>query len=166
MKFSASEENYIKSIYRLQGKTEKVNTNSLAGYLNMRAASVTDMLKRLKTKKLLEYKKYYGFRLNETGNKEALKIIRRHRLWEFFLVTRLGMEWDKVHDIAEELEHVSSSELIKRLEKLLDMLNHYGISIGSQIKVLKAFGFDGSLQIKISKQPACIISGQAAQNIF
>jgi DtxR family Mn-dependent transcriptional regulator len=215
MKFSASEENYIKSIYNLQGKTEKVNTNSLAGYLNMRAASVTDMLKRLKTKKLLEYKKYYGFRLNDSGNKEALKIIRRHRLWEFFLVTRLGMEWDKVHAIAEELEHVSSSDLIKRLDsylgqpkidphgdpipdangkmpvlnqvslnnlslkkngivssvgsqtnQMMEMLNHYGISIGSQIKVLKAFGFDGSLQIKISKQPACIISGHVAQNIF
>ncbi|MEP6951201.1 MAG: metal-dependent transcriptional regulator [Ginsengibacter sp.] len=215
MKFSASEENYIKSIYNLQGKTEKVNTNSLAGYLNMRAASVTDMLKRLKTKKLLEYKKYYGFRLNDSGNKEALRIIRRHRLWEFFLVNRLGMEWDKVHVIAEELEHVSSGDLIKRLDnflgqpkidphgdpipdangkmpelnqvslknlpikkngivssvssqtqQMMEMLNHYGITIGSQIKVLKAFDFDGSLQIKISKQPACIISEQAAQNIF
>ena len=215
MKFSPSEENYIKSIYNLQGKTEKVNTNSLAGYLNMRAASVTDMLKRLKTKRLLEYRKYHGFRLNDSGNKEALKIIRRHRLWEFFLVTRLGMEWDKVHAIAEELEHVSSNDLIKRLDNFLDhpkidphgdpipdangkmpvlnqvslnnftlkkdgivssvssqtkqmmeMLNHYGITIGSRIKVLKAFDFDGSLQIKISKQPACIISGQAAQNIF
>ena len=119
MKFSESEENYIKSIYNLQGKTEKVNTNSLAGYLNTSAASVTDMLKKLKTKKLLEYKKYYGFRLNESGNKEALKIIRRHRLWEFFLVTRLGMEWDKVHAIAEELEHVSSNDLIKRLDNYL-----------------------------------------------
>jgi len=215
MKFSASEENYIKSIYSLQGKTEKVNTNSLAGLLNMRAASVTDMLKRLQTKKLLEYKKYYGFRLNESGNKEALKIIRRHRLWEFFLVSRLGMEWDKVHAIAEELEHISSSDLIKRLDnflgepkidphgdpipdangkmpvlsqvslnnfplkkngivssvsnqtgQMMEMLNHYGIGIGSKIKVLKAFDFDGSLQIKISKQPACIISQQAAQNIF
>jgi DtxR family transcriptional regulator, Mn-dependent transcriptional regulator len=215
MKFSASEENYIKSIYSLQGKTEKVNTNSLAVYLNMRAASVTDMLKRLKTKKLLEYKKYYGFRLNDSGNKEALKIIRRHRLWEYFLVTRLGMEWDKVHAIAEELEHVSSNDLIKRLDnflgqpkidphgdpipdangkmpvlnqvslnnltlkkngivssvssqtqQMMEMLNHYNISIGSQIKVLKRFGFDGSLQIKILKQPPCIISEQVAQNIF
>jgi len=215
MKFSASEENYIKSIYNLQGKTEKVNTNSLAGYLNMRAASVTDMLKRLKTKKLLEYRKYHGFRLNDSGNKEALKIIRRHRLWEFFLVTMLGMEWDKVHAIAEELEHVSSNDLIKRLDNFLDhpkidphgdpipdangkmpvlhqvslnnftlkkdgivssvssqtkqmmeMLNHYGITIGCRIKVLKSFDFDGSLQIKISKQPPCIISGQAAQNVF
>jgi DtxR family Mn-dependent transcriptional regulator len=215
MKFSESEENYIKSIYNLQGKTEKVNTNSLADHLNTRAASVTDMLKKLKSKKLLEYKKYYGFRLNDAGNKEALSIIRRHRLWEFFLVTKLGMNWDKVHAIAEELEHVSSNDLIKRLDnylgqpkmdphgdpipdadgkmpvlkqislnnltlkkngivssvsnqtqQMMEMLNHYGICIGSQIKVLKAFSFDGSLQIKISKQPACVISEQAAKNIF
>jgi len=215
MKFSESEENYIKSIYNLQGKTEKVNTNSLADHLNTRAASVTDMLKKLKSKKLLEYKKYYGFRLNDAGNKEALSIIRRHRLWEFFLVTKLGMNWDKVHVIAEELEHVSSNDLIKRLDnylgqpkidphgdpipdadgkmpilkqvslnnlklkqngivssvsnqtqQMMEMLNHYGIGIGSQIKVLKAFSFDGSLQIKISKQPACVISEQAAKNIF
>ena len=215
MKLSESEENYIKSIYKLQSKTEKVNTNSLAGYLNTTAASVTDMLKKLKSKKLLEYKRYYGFRLNETGNKEALKIIRRHRLWEFFLVSKLGMEWDKVHVIAEELEHVSSIDLIKKLDQylgqpkidphgdpipdergevpelkqvalndfslkkngiissvsnqtneMMKMLNHYGISIGSQIKVLKSFDFDGSLQIKISKQPACVISSRFAQNIF
>ncbi len=215
MKFSESEENYIKSIYTLQGKTEKVNTNSLADYLNTRAASVTDMLKKLKTKKLVEYKRYYGFRLNEAGNKVALKIIRRHRLWEFFLVSKLGMEWDKVHSIAEELEHVSSIELIKKLdqylgkpkidphgdpipdergemaslkqvalndlaikkngvvssvsnqtEQMMQMLKHYGINIGSQIKVLKTFEFDNSIQIKISKQPACIISSQFAQNIF
>lgn len=215
MKLSESEENYIKSIYTLQAKTEKVNTNSLADYLNTTAASVSDMLKKLKLKKLLEYKRYYGFRLNETGNKEALKIIRRHRLWEFFLVSKLGMEWDKVHAIAEELEHVSSTDLISKLDKylgqpkidphgdpipdekgdvrelkqialtdlsfkkngvvssvsnqtneMMKMLSHYGIGIGSQIKVLKAFEFDGSLQVKISKQPVCTISGQVAQNIF
>ncbi len=119
MKLSESEENYIKSIYKLQAKTKKVNTNSLASHLNTKAASVTDMLKKLKSKKILEYKRYYGFRLNETGNKEALKIIRRHRLWEFFLVSKLGMAWDKVHAIAEELEHVSSLELVKRLDEYL-----------------------------------------------
>jgi DtxR family transcriptional regulator, Mn-dependent transcriptional regulator len=215
MKLSESEENYIKSIYNLQEKTEKVNTNSLANFLNTSAASITDMLKKLKSKKLLEYRKYYGFRLNEAGNKEALKIIRRHRLWEYFLVAKLGMEWEKVHDIAEELEHVSSPELINKLDnylgnpkidphgdpipdekgkiailkqkalkdlpikqsatvssvsnqtpEMMQMLNHYGIGIGSQIKVLKAFEFDGSLQIKIAKKPECIISGMAAQNIF
>ena len=215
MKLSESEENYIKSIYNLQEKTEKVNTNSLANFLNTSAASITDMLKKLKSKKLLEYKKYYGFRLNDAGNKEALKIIRRHRFWEYFLVAKLGMEWEKVHDIAEELEHVSSSELINKLDnylgnpkiaphgdpipdekgkiavlkqkalkdlpikqsaivssvsnqttEMMEMLNHYGIGIGSQIKVLKAFEFDGSLQIKIAKKPECIISGMAAKNIF
>jgi DtxR family Mn-dependent transcriptional regulator len=215
MKLSESEENYIKSIYNLQEKTERVNTNSLANFLNTSAASITDMLKKLKSKKLLEYKKYYGFRLNEAGIKEALKIIRRHRLWEFFLVSKLGMEWEKVHDIAEELEHISSPELINKLDdylgkpkidphgdpipnekgkiavlkqkplkdlplkhnaivssvgnqtqEMMVMLNHYGIAIGSQIKVLKAFEFDGSLQIKIARKPECIISGMAAQNIF
>lgn len=215
MKLSASEENYIKSIYNLQKATEKVNTNSLAAFLDTSAASITDMLKKLKTKKLLEYKKYYGFRLNASGNKEALKIIRRHRLWEFFLVEKLGMEWEKVHAIAEELEHVSSVELITRLDhylgnpkidphgdpipdekgvmpvlkqtplidlpikkiatvssvsnqtpEMMEMLNYYGIKIGSSIKVLKSFVFDGSLQIKIARQPECVISGLAAQNIF
>ena len=77
------------------------------------------MLKKLKSKNLLEYKKYYGFRLNGAGNKQALKIIRRHRLWEFFLVSKLDMEWGKVHDIAEELEHVSSNELIEKLDRFL-----------------------------------------------
>ncbi|MEO6637552.1 MAG: metal-dependent transcriptional regulator [Ginsengibacter sp.] len=215
MKFSESEENYIKSIYKLQANTEKVNTNSLATLLNTKAASVSDMLKKLKSKKILEYKRYYGFRLNDTGNKEALKIIRRHRLWEFFLVSKLGMAWDKVHAIAEELEHVSSLELVKKLDEylgrprldphgdpipnekgemheinqvaltdfpykkngivssvsnqtteMMKMLDHYSISIGSQIKILKTFEFDGSLQVKIPKQRACVISSSFAQNIF
>ncbi|MEO6814216.1 MAG: metal-dependent transcriptional regulator [Ginsengibacter sp.] len=119
MKLSESEENYIKSIYNLQEKTEKVNTNTLAAYLDTSAASITDMLKKLKSKKLIEYKKYYGFKLNTSGIREALKIIRRHRLWEFFLVEKLGMEWEKVHSIAEELEHVSSIELITKLDQFL-----------------------------------------------
>ncbi|HVZ95373.1 MAG TPA: metal-dependent transcriptional regulator [Chitinophagaceae bacterium] len=119
MKLSPSEENYVKSIYNLQLKTGKVNTNSLAALLDTTAASTTDMLKRLKSKNLLEYKKYYGFRLNSAGNKYALKIIRKHRLWEFFLVSKLNMEWEKVHDIAEELEHVSSAELIEKLDNFL-----------------------------------------------
>jgi DtxR family transcriptional regulator, Mn-dependent transcriptional regulator len=215
MKLSESEENYIKSIYTLQEKTGKVNTNSLAKFLNTSAASITDMLKKLKIKKVLEYKRYYGFHLNVAGKKEALKIIRRHRLWEFFLVSKLGMEWEKVHDIAEELEHVSSPELINRLDtylgnpkidphgdpipdesgniqvlkqialrdvsvnksavvssvsnqtpEMMEMLNHYNIGIGSHIKILKSFGFDGSLEIKIARKPECIISGVVAQNIF
>ncbi len=120
MNYSVSEENYIKNIYHLQQQTETVTTNSLANELRTKPASVTDMLKKLQTKNLLEYKRYRGFKLNESGNKIALNIVRRHRLWEFFLVDKLGFEWDKVHEIAEELEHVSSVELIKRLDSFLN----------------------------------------------
>src|SRR5256885_316253 len=119
MNFSVSEENYIKGIYHLQLQTGLVNTNSLALELNTKPASVTDMLKKLKQKKILQYEKYYGFKLNEEGTKVALRIIRRHRLWEYFLVSKLGFEWDKVHVIAEDLEHVSSQELIKKLDTFL-----------------------------------------------
>lgn len=215
MNLSTSEENYIKSIYHLQAITGKVNTNALATQLNTKAASVTDMLKKLKTKKLIQYERYYGFKLNDKGNHTALSIIRRHRLWEFFLVSKLGFEWDKVHIVAEELEHVSSIELIKKLDEflgnpqidphgdpipdvngklpyikqinlsvlplkktavvssvsnhsaqMLEMLKHYGIGIGSQIKINRTFDFDGSLEIKLPKHPSCIISGQVAKNIF
>ncbi|MEP7142976.1 MAG: metal-dependent transcriptional regulator [Ferruginibacter sp.] len=120
MNFSVSEENYIKSIYHLQQQSDTVTTNSLANELQTRPASVTDMLKKLQTKKLLEYEKYRGFRLNATGNKVALNIVRRHRLWEYFLVTKLRFEWDKVHAIAEDLEHVSSIELIQKLDNFLN----------------------------------------------
>ncbi|MEO6730012.1 MAG: metal-dependent transcriptional regulator [Ferruginibacter sp.] len=120
MNFSVSEENYIKSIYHLQQQTATVTTNSLANELQTKPASVTDMLKKLQLKKLLEYQKYKGFRLNATGNKVALSIVRRHRLWEHFLVTKLGFDWDKVHAIAEELEHVSSTELIQKLDNFLN----------------------------------------------
>ncbi len=119
MNFSIAEENYIKSIYHLQQQQETVSTNAVAEALNTKPASVTDMLKRLQVKNILQYQRYKGFRLNTTGNKIALGIIRKHRLWEYFLVTQLGFEWDKVHDIAEELEHVSSHELIKRLDAFL-----------------------------------------------
>ena len=120
MKYSVSEENYIKGIYHLQQQTETVNTNSLANELNTKPASVTDMLKKLQTKKLLEYEKYKGFKLNAAGIKIALHIIRRHRLWEYFLVNKLGFEWDQVHEIAEELEHVSSVELTDKLDIFLN----------------------------------------------
>ncbi len=120
MTFSVTEENYIKSIYHLQQQTDTVTTNSLANELQTRPASVTDMLKKLQIKKLLQYEKYRGFRLTSMGNKVAVNIVRRHRLWEYFLVTKLGFEWDKVHDIAEELEHVSSAELIQKLDNFLN----------------------------------------------
>ena len=215
MNFTVSEENYIKSIYHLQQGALTVNTNSLATEMQTRPASVTDMLKKLKTKKLLQYERYKGFKLNETGKKVALGVVRKHRLWEYFLVDKLGFDWDKVHPIAEELEHISSDELIKRLEsflghpsfdphgdpipdsngkipvikqlnltvipvkqhvtvssvsnqtpEMLEMLKHYHIGIGTHLHVIKKFEFDGSLEIKVVKQVACIISEQVAKNVF
>jgi len=215
LNYTISEENYIKEIFHLQQESGLVNTGSLATEMMTSPASVTDMLKKLKSKKLLQYEKYRGFKLNEQGKKIALDVVRRHRLWEFFLSTKLGFEWDKVHAIAEELEHVSSRELISRLDeflghpqfdphgdpipdsngkitlvkqmnltvlplmknatvssvanqtdKMLEMLRHYGIALGSTIKVTKHFEFDGSLEVRLAKLPPCIVSEQVAKNIF
>ncbi len=215
MSYTTSEENYIKRIYHLQQQTGLVNTNSLAAEMHTRAASVTDMLKKLKSKKLLQYEKYKGFKLNEAGKKAALDVVRKHRLWELFLVEKLQFDWDKVHSIAEELEHINSDELVQRLDnflgnplfdphgdpipdkngiipiinqqnlgeahlnkimtvssvtnqsaEMLEMLKHYNIALGTQITVLRKFDFDSSLEIKILKQNACIISEQVAKNVF
>ncbi len=120
MSFSTSEENYIKAIYHLQKADGVVTTNELAAQLATKAASVTDMLKKLKAKKLLHYEKYQGFNLSTEGKKIALGIVRKHRLWEFFLVEKLQMGWDEVHEIAEELEHINSPLLIEKLDAYLD----------------------------------------------
>lgn len=119
MNFSIAEENYIKAIWRLQKDQRNVTTNELSDELQTKPASVTDMLKRLTEKKLLNYQPYYGVKLTADGKKLALSIIRRHRLWEFFLVNKLQFNWDEVHVIAEELEHVGSQELIDRLDQFL-----------------------------------------------
>jgi DtxR family Mn-dependent transcriptional regulator len=99
--------------------TEAVTTNALAEKLQTRPASVTDMMKKLNAKKLLHYKPYYGFYLSTEGKKIALNIIRRHRLWEFFLAEKLKFSWNEVHEVAEELEHVSSKKLIDKLDEYL-----------------------------------------------
>lgn len=119
MSFTTSEENYLKAIFHLQGKEGTVTTNALAEKLQTKPASVTDMMKKLNAKKLLHYKPYYGFSLSAEGKKIALFIIRRHRLWEYFLSEKLKFNWNEVHLLAEELEHVSSKQLIDRLDKYL-----------------------------------------------
>lgn len=120
MNFSTSEENYIKAIYHLQQSGGMVTTNELAAHINTRAASVTDMLKKLKIKDILLYEKYHGFQLSAKGKKVALGIVRKHRLWEYFLVNNLNFGWDEVHEIAEELEHINSITLIEKLDAYLD----------------------------------------------
>lgn len=119
MSYTISEENYIKAIYHLQGTEGMVTTNELSSELQTRPASVTDMLKKLKAKKLLVYEKYKGFRLSAEGKKVALGIIRRHRLWECFLSDKLKFSWEEVHEVAEQLEHVSSSKLTDKLDEFL-----------------------------------------------
>jgi DtxR family Mn-dependent transcriptional regulator len=119
LNYSTSEENYIKAIYHLQGGNDIVTTNAVAQELLTRPASVTDMMKKLKSKKLIHYQPYQGFKLNAEGKKVALSIIRRHRLWEYFLSEKLKFEWDEVHEVAEELEHVSSKKLIDKLDEYL-----------------------------------------------
>jgi DtxR family Mn-dependent transcriptional regulator len=118
---SFTEENYLKAIYHLSGAdNEIVSTSALAEASKTKAASVTDMLRRLSDKEFINYTRYQGVTLTESGKKIALKIIRRHRLWEVFLVEQLGFKWDEIHEIAEQLEHINSTELIDRLDKFLD----------------------------------------------
>ncbi len=119
LNYSTSEENYIKAIFHLQRQDGIVSTNELANELKTKPASVTDMMKKLKAKKLLHYQPYQGFRLSSEGSKVALGIIRRHRLWEYFLAEKLKFSWDEVHEVAEDLEHVSNKKLIDKLDEFL-----------------------------------------------
>lgn len=215
MKHTSSEENYIKAIYHLENIHGKVSTSLLSAEILTKPASVTDMLKKLQAKHIVHYKPYRGFILTESGTKTALDVIRKHRLWEYFLVNKLGFAWDKVHAVAEDLEHISNKELISRLDdylgnppfdphgdpipdnkgkikfikqaslaeipvkqtaavssvknqssEMLDMLKHYNISIGTKIKIQRRFDFDGSVEIKIDKNPSTIISNQVAINVY
>lgn len=119
MQYSASKENHLKAIFHLQSTQGIVTTTELAAALQTRPASVTDMLKKLKEQKLLIYQPYKGFKLSTEGRKAALQVIRKHRLWEYFLVEKLQFGWDEVHEIAEELEHIKSKKLIDKLDAFL-----------------------------------------------
>jgi DtxR family Mn-dependent transcriptional regulator len=117
---SFTEENYLKAIYKLQESNgEVVATSALAQVMGVHAPSVTDMLKRMAGKKLVTYQKSKGFKLTEKGKQVAVGIIRNHRLWEVFLVDKLGYKWDEVHDLAEQLEHIHSEDLTNKLDKFL-----------------------------------------------
>lgn len=116
-----SEENYLKIIYHLSIKTNShVSTNAIAGVMDSKPSSVTDMVQKLAEKDLVSYKKYQGVSLTEQGRNAAINIIRKHRLWEVFLVEKLHFSWDEVHDIAEQLEHIKSEQLINRLDEFLN----------------------------------------------
>ena len=214
-KYSVSEENYIKAIFHLQEEVERVNTVQLAQALKTKPASITDMLKKLKNKKLLDYQPYYGFKLTAEGNKIALGIIRRHRIWEYFLAEKLQFNLHEIHELAEVLEHVSSKKLIDKLDaylgspkfdphgdpipdlngkiateehvllsvmkvktkgrvcriasaskKIMELISHQQIKLGSQIMVQQKFEFDDSMEILIDGKHKANISQQLAKNIF
>ena len=118
--FTSSEENYLKAIYHLEIDVDKgVSTNAIAEKLVTKASSVTDMVKKLSEKELIIYKKYQGVTLTNFGKKIASSIVRKHRLWEVFLVEKLNFSWDEVHDVAEQLEHIKSPKLINQLDIFL-----------------------------------------------
>lgn len=115
-----TEENYLKAIYKIAEKEKKsVGTNAISAQMKTTAASVTDMIKRLSEKGLVNYQKYKGVNLTPVGNKHATNLIRKHRLWEVFLVDKLNFRWEQVHDIAEQMEHIDSDNLITRLDAFL-----------------------------------------------
>lgn len=115
-----SEENYLKAIFHLTIVSDfEISTNAIAEMMETKASSVTDMLKKLAEKDLVNYKKYQGVSLTEQGKLTAKMIVRKHRLWEVFLVEKLHFSWDEVHDIAEQLEHIKSEQLINKLDDFL-----------------------------------------------
>ena len=116
---TSSEEDYLKAIYALSNNSDGASTNALANHLSMKASSITDMLKKLSEKGWVHYEKYKGASLNADGTTIALSIVRKHRLWETFLVNKLKFKWDEVHEIAEQLEHINSKELVDRLDDFL-----------------------------------------------
>lgn len=122
---SLSEENYLKAIYNLSKEGDhKITPTLIADALGNNPASVLDMLKKLSDKKLLSYDKTKGAKLSEKGSKIAIEIVRKHRLWEVFLLEKLGYSWGEVHDIAEQLEHVHYTDLADRLDKFLGYPNY------------------------------------------
>lgn len=116
---SLTEENYIKSIYSLSQEAGEVYVSELAKKLSVKLPTVNSMIKKLSVKKLVAYAPYQGIKLTEKGKKEALSIIRKHRLAELFLVQVLGLGWEEVHDIAEQLEHVNSERFYDRIDEML-----------------------------------------------
>ena len=118
---SLTEENYLKAIFHLERSYPAgVSTNALAEEMETKASSVTDMVKKLSEKDLVEYKKYQGVKLRKRGRNTAVGVIRKHRLWEVFLVEKLNFSWDEVHEVAEQLEHIKSDKLIEELDRFLE----------------------------------------------
>ncbi len=163
LNYSTSEENYIKAIYHLQGDGS-VSTNMLAAELKTKPASVTDMMKKLRTKKLVHYEAYKGFKLSAEGKKLALLIVRRHRLWEYF--EKLRFTWDEVHEVAEELEHVSNLKLIDKLDEFLGFprFDPHGDPIPDASGKIESFKPLSLTELPLNKAATvCYVSDQSSE---
>lgn len=141
MNLSYTEENYLKCIFKIgsENETQEAGTNAVAEYLLVKPASVNEMVKKLKEKKLVNYEKYGKINLTQSGSEHAIDIIRKHRLWETFLYEKLEFRWDEVHEIAEELEHINSKKLIDRLDRFLNFpeFDPHGDPIPNEKGILK-----------------------------
>jgi len=162
MAISFTEENYLKVIHRLSEATsEDISTNAVAELMQTKAASVTDMLRKLADKGWVNYQKYQGVRLSATGEKIALSIVRKHRLWEVFLVDKMGFNWDEVHEIAEQLEHIESDDLVNKLDAYLGFpkTDPHGDPIPNKEGVLPELAYLHLSDIKAGKN--CKLMGVA-----
>ena len=112
---SISVQDYLQAIYRLQEEQVRVSTSALADRLGVAPASVTGMIRKLHRDGLVEYARYRGVVLTAEGQNAALRVVRRHRLWELFLTEVLGLSWDEVHVEAHRLEHATSERVAERL---------------------------------------------------
>ena len=158
--FTLSEENYLKAIYHLELDADKgISTNAIAKKLETKASSVTDMIKKLSDKEVVVYKKYKGVKLTSLGKKTAANIVRKHRLWEVFLVEKLNFSWDEVHDVAEQLEHIKSRKLVDQIDALLGFPTHdpHGDPIPDKDGNLKII--DKSLLSTLSKNESGVCVG-------
>jgi DtxR family Mn-dependent transcriptional regulator len=156
---TTSEENYLKVIYHLSNLSPKgVNTNAIAAMLDTKASSVTDMLKKLSEKEWVNYQKYQGVSLTEKGKLNAKIIVRKHRLWEVFLVEKLGFAWDEVHEVAEELEHIQSEKLINQLDQFLNFpsFDPHGDPIPNAKGEIKKIDKQLVSEIEIGKTITCV----------
>jgi DtxR family Mn-dependent transcriptional regulator len=156
---TTSEENYLKVIYHLSNLSPKgVNTNAIAAMLDTKASSVTDMLKKLSEKEWVNYQKYQGVSLTEKGKLNAKIIVRKHRLWEVFLVEKLGFAWDEVHEVAEELEHIQSEKLINQLDHFLNFpsFDPHGDPIPNAKGEIKKIDKQLVSEIEIGKTITCV----------
>jgi DtxR family Mn-dependent transcriptional regulator len=157
--YTFTEENYLKAIYKItESNNAKATTTAIAVLLDIPPSSVTDMIKKLSVKKLVDYEKHHGVNLTDKGRKVAVQIVRKHRLWEVFLVETLDFQWDEIHDIAEQLEHINSEELIARLDKHLNYpkFDPHGDPIPDHKGVLPKKKSD--ILIEVSIDVPCIIT--------